>query len=85
MKLQSKTLLALAVSGLMAGSALTNSSLAFAGDDTSAEHAEKDSCKGKEGCNGKNHDEDHGDKNSCSSKEDHDKNSCQGKDGCNSK
>ena len=79
----SKTLVALAVAGLIGGLAVDQ---AYAGDtaghDTKAE-ADKNSCKGKSGCNGKG---------SCSSKdgdkgEDHkaDKNSCSGKNGCSSK
>ena len=81
MKLQSKTLVALAVSGLVAG--YTMIPVAFAGDDTAADHAEKEGCKGKE----------HADKDSCKGKEHADKShheegekdSCKGKEGCKSK
>jgi hypothetical protein len=79
MKLNSKTLVALAVSGLIAGT--TMAPLAYAGDDTAADHAEKEGCKGKE----------HADKDSCKAKEagDHheegEKDSCKGKEGCKSK
>ena len=80
MKLQSKTLVALAIAGLVAGNTMIP--LAFAGDDTSADHAEKEGCKGKEhadkdkdSCKGKEHaDKTH--------HEEGDKDSCKGKDGC---
>lgn len=85
MKLQSKTLVALAISGLVAG--YTMMPQAFAGDDTAEHHAEKEGCKGKEACKG----EEVKDKDSCKAShdaaehEEGEKDSCKGKEGCKSK
>ncbi len=78
MKNKSKHIIALAISGLVAGGELVPS--AFAGDHatTGGEHADKASCKGDNGCKSKGsckaEGEGHGEKDACS-----------GKDGCNGK
>jgi hypothetical protein len=81
MKNKSKNIIALAVSGLVAGSLMASN--AFAGDDTEAghgEHADKESCKGgeKDSCKGE-------EKDSCKGHEKSEKDSCKGKEGCGAK
>ena len=98
MKLQSKTLVALAVSGLVAG--YTMVPLAFAGDDTTTGHTEKSGCKGKDACkstkdaaqdakdvahDAKDAAHDAKDAAHDAAHEAGDKDSCKGKDGCKAK
>ena len=80
MNKKTKTLVAAAMAGLLAGASVPH---AYAGDDAhapAAETGDKHSCKGdKASCNGKNK------CNGTPTPETHDKNSCSGKDGCNGK
>jgi hypothetical protein len=76
MKNKSKNIIALAVSGLVAGSLMASNAFAdhhegHEGADK-GEHADKDSCKG-------------GEKDSCKGHEKAEKDSCKGKEGCGAK